>query len=353
MGRGRGVRHAPRRSGAKAGWQDRPRSSKSNGRLRVDGSRRFGRRRENRVRLPPIPAGDGGAGRLFHLDRLVHTRAADGCRPDRRGLLHQRYGRAAPQRAEPKVVGGRGRVRREPRPADDRPRIPAPGELRADRRLQRSMAQRGVLPSGRGHRRIRLHPENPSSELGRDGQPQRPHSPVRIRGELRAGRFSGRRRNSGVRARLPVLTLSRQPNPRASRRRRQRVPIGVRRDARRARAGSVHVGEPDGRTRQHRVRGRRRRLRRGQPGRPCPRLRDGAFPARGNGPAQLGEPRRIQSVHRGRVGSSPAFRAGTLQVAARRRLGDDSLTGSLGSAGCERRVRHPNEVRHLFAACFL
>lgn len=78
-----------------------------------------------------------------------------------------------------------------------------------------------------------------------------------------------------------------------------------------------------------------------------------AFPARGNGPAQLGEPRRIQSVHRGRVGSSPAFRAGTLQVAARRRLGDDSLTGSLGSAGCERRVRHPNEVRHLFAACFL
>ena len=113
-----------------------------------------------------------------------------------------------------KSLEGVGEVRREPRPADDRPRIPAPGELRVDRRLQRNMAQRGVLPSGRGHRRIRLHPENPSSELGRDGQPQRPHSPVRIRRKLRAGRFSGRRRNSGVRARLPVLALSRQPNPR-------------------------------------------------------------------------------------------------------------------------------------------
>lgn len=59
---------------------------------------------------------------------------------------------------------------------------------------------------------------------------------------------------------------------------------------------------------QHRVRGRpATECAVAQPGRPCPRLRDGAFPARGNGPAQLGEPRRIQSVHRGRVGSSPAF----------------------------------------------
>lgn len=67
-----------------------------------------------------------------------------------------------------------------------------------------------------------------------------------------------------------------------------------------------------------------------QPGRPCPRLRDGAFPARGNGPAQLGEPRRIQSVHRGRVGSSPAFRAGTLQVAAR---GGSATIASLAASG--------------------